>query len=129
MADLGTRIFRLVQAWGAQGMEAIEQALKAGNRVEEVLEDFEQQQGSQEPAPEKNKPTPWPQELVEDLAVFGLHPPATLEKVKQLRKAALQQYHPDHFQQEPEKLETAKQIAQIYNQAYERLKKHPQMQN
>ena len=125
MTDLGTRIFRLVQAWGAEGMEAIEKQLKEGGPVEEVLSDFEKTQGFNEP---QAKPTKtWPKDLTEDLAVFGLTPPATIEQVKGLRNKELKKYHPDRFNFEPEKLETAKQIVQILNQAYERLENHPQM--
>ncbi len=62
-------------------------------------------------------------QVLDDLKLFGLNPPVTLEEVKKVRNREIKKFHPDHFMDEPEKMETAKRILQIYNAAYERLKK------
>ncbi len=71
--------------------------------------------------PGKNYPH-IPQQVVEDLAVFNLSPPSSFKAVKKARKREVKKYHSDKFMHDPEKLETSKQIMQIYNAAYDRLK-------
>lgn len=65
-----------------------------------------------------------PAQVVADLAVFGLTPPVTFETVQKARNREIKRYHPDRFGQAPEKQDTAKEILQIYNAAYARLKAH-----
>ncbi len=62
--------------------------------------------------------------LAEDLAVFGLTPPSSLNEVKRVRNREIKKYHPDRFQNDPARRETAKEIMQIYNAAYDRLRRH-----
>ena len=59
-----------------------------------------------------------------DLQLFGLTPPSSMEEVRQIRNQEMKKFHPDKYLNQPEKMETAKQIVQIYNAAYDRLKKH-----
>lgn len=70
------------------------------------------------------KKTLYPQQLVDDLALFNLQPPVQLEQVKKARNLALKQFHPDKFQQEPKKIQIAEQISTIYNTAYTRITSH-----
>lgn len=65
-----------------------------------------------------------PQEVVDDLAVFGLTPPSSLEAVRKARNREIKKYHSDRFVNDAERYETSKQIMQIYNAAYDRLKTH-----
>lgn len=66
------------------------------------------------------------QQVVDDLSLFDLKPPSSLDEVKKARNRELKKFHPDKFATDPEKLETAKEIVQIYNEVFERLKKHYQ---
>ncbi|QTA82131.1 Chaperone J-domain-containing protein [Desulfonema limicola] len=63
-----------------------------------------------------------PRQIVDDLAAFGLTPPSCLDEVRKARNREIKKYHSDKFMNDPEKLETSKQIMQIYNAAYDRLK-------
>lgn len=63
-------------------------------------------------------------QLTEDLQLFGLKPPSSLEEVRQIRNRELKKFHPDKYLDQPDKLETAKQIVQIYNTTYDRLKQY-----
>ncbi len=66
----------------------------------------------------------FPPQVVDDLAVFGLTPPSSMEAVKRARNREIKKYHSDKFMQDQVKLETSKQIMQILNNAYDRLKKY-----
>ncbi len=65
-----------------------------------------------------------PQQVVEDLKVFDLTPPSSLEEVKKRRNEEIKKYHSDRFISDPERFKTSTEIMQIYNAAYERLKEH-----
>ena len=65
-----------------------------------------------------------PSKLKEDLAVFGLKPPSAMREIQQARNRELKQYHSDLHMDDPEKFKAANEIMQIYNAAYERLKKY-----
>lgn len=67
-----------------------------------------------------------PPKVAEDLAVFGLVPPASLEAVRKARNREVKKYHSDRFLGDPERFETSKQIMQILNAAYDRLEVHYQ---
>ncbi len=60
----------------------------------------------------------------EDLAVFNLSPPSSLEEIRRARNKEIKKYHSDKFIHDAEKLETSKKIMQIYNAAYDRLKNY-----
>lgn len=63
-------------------------------------------------------------QVVDDLKIFGLSPPSNLSDVKKARNREIKKYHPDIFSSDKGKLETAKEILQIYNEVFNRLKKH-----
>jgi hypothetical protein len=63
----------------------------------------------------------WPQQVVDDLSIFGLKPPSSLEEVKKVRNREAMKYHTDRFTGDPEKEETSNRIMQIYNTAFDRL--------
>ncbi len=65
-----------------------------------------------------------PQQVIEDLAVFNLIPPSSFKEVRKARNREIKKYHSDKFMNDSEKLETSKQIMQIYNTAYDRLKNY-----
>lgn len=65
-----------------------------------------------------------PRQVVEDLAVFGLTPPGSLDEVRGARNREIKKYHSDRFVRDAERYETSKHIMQIYNAAYDRLKAH-----
>jgi len=67
-----------------------------------------------------------PQQVIDDLAVFNLTPPSSLEAVRNARNREIKKYHSDKFVNDPEKLETSKEIMQIYNAAYDRLQAYYQ---
>ncbi len=66
----------------------------------------------------------YPQEVVDDLQLFGLAPPSSLKEVKKVRNEEIKIYHPDRYHSDSAKRETAKRILQIYNSAYERLRRY-----
>ena len=65
-----------------------------------------------------------PKQVVEDLAVFNLKPPSSIDEVRRARNREIKKYHSDKFMNDNEKLETSKQIMQIFNAAYDRLKEY-----
>ena len=65
----------------------------------------------------------WPQQVVDDLNIFGLKPPSSLEAVKKVRNREAMKYHTDKFSGDPQKEETSKRIMQIYNTAFDQLEK------
>ncbi len=65
----------------------------------------------------------FPSQVVEDLANFNLVPPSSLEEVRKARNREIKKYHPDRHMNDPKNRETAKEILQIYNASYARLKK------
>ncbi len=65
-----------------------------------------------------------PRQVIDDLALFGLAPPCSMKEVKKARNREIKKFHPDHYLNDPEKLKTAKEILQIYNAAYDRLKEY-----
>jgi DnaJ-domain-containing protein 1 len=67
-------------------------------------------------------PSGIPQQVIDDLAVFGLKPPGSMDEVIRARNREMKTYHPDKFMTEDEKVDAANEIAQIYNAAFERLK-------
>ncbi len=61
-------------------------------------------------------------QIIEDLANFKLKPPSSLAEVKKARNQEIKKYHPDRFLDDPARSKTAKEIMQIYNASYSRLK-------
>ncbi len=65
-----------------------------------------------------------PQQVLDDLGVFELAPPSSLAEVKKARNREIKKFHSDKFMNNPDKMETSKQIMQIINAAYDRLEKY-----
>lgn len=63
-----------------------------------------------------------PRQVQDDLAVFQLTPPSSLQAVRSARNREIKKYHSDKFINDPERLKASKEIMQIYNAAYDRLK-------
>jgi len=84
---------------------------------------FEEQTFSERDSDSKSR-TDYPRQVIDDLSLFELKPPASLQIVKKARNKEIKKYHPDHFNNNKSKQDTAKQIMQIYNSAYERLEKY-----
>ena len=72
--------------------------------------------------PEDTKDSGIPQQIIEDLATFNLAPPSSMDEVRKARNREIKKYHSDKFMDDPEKLNTSKEIMQIYNAAYDRLR-------
>jgi hypothetical protein len=63
-----------------------------------------------------------PRQVIEDLAVFNLKPPSSMDEVRKARNREIKKYHSDKFIKDPERLNVSKEIMQIYNAAYDRLR-------
>ena len=63
-----------------------------------------------------------PKQVAEDLAVFNLRHPCTWEEVRKARNREIKKYHSDRFLNDAERYKTSKEIMQIYNAAFDRLK-------
>lgn len=104
-----------------------DQHLKTGTRTRasSVYEDHDNGTTQREhsgPVSSGNRPYPEiPKQVIEDLATFNIGPPGSLEAVRNARNREIKKYHSDKFMSDPEKLETSKEIMQIYNAAYDRL--------
>ena len=72
--------------------------------------------------PSRNPYPGIPQQVIDDLAVFGLTPPSSLAAVRAARNKEIKKYHSDKFVNEPDRFETSKEIMQIYNAAFDRLR-------
>jgi len=71
----------------------------------------------------------YPQQVVADLATFDLKPPSSLSEVRRARNREMKKFHSDRFVNDPDKFQTSKQIMQIYNAAYDRLRKYYESQS
>ncbi len=147
--DIGNRIFNLLKAVANDKVEAFADILDRGDAIlEETLRDWEKRHGlDQEKVQDKSRSSrshhyqhesresdqnrtgeqtqhsSQSSQLVDDLKLFELSPPVTLDMVKKARNREIKKFHPDKFLNEPEKMETAKRILQIYNAAFERIEK------
>lgn len=63
-----------------------------------------------------------PQHVIDDMAVFGVIPPSSLDDVRAARNKEIKKYHSDNFVDDPDRFETSKEIMQIYNAAFDRLR-------
>jgi hypothetical protein len=111
--DILKRLVRIVRAKAA-GIH--HRARPAFRQSAKTAESFS------EPDPGPAEASPFPRQVIEDLAVFNLKPPSSLEEVKRMRNLEMKTYHADRFYNDPERFQTAQEIMQIYNAAYERLK-------
>jgi DnaJ-domain-containing protein 1 len=90
----------------------------AGYHFDEAYQDTDRQSSGAPPPPQ------CPPQVVKDLEVFGLSPAATWDDVRRARNREVKKYHSDRFVNDPQRLETSKEIMQIMNAAYERLENH-----
>ncbi len=135
--DISQRLFRLMRSitedkfesigrFIDEGTDFLDERLKFWESEYEVNREepnrYDRQDEQQDPY--RPEPSPFSQQLREDLQLFGLTPPSSLEAVRQVRNTELKKFHPDKYLDQPDKLETAKRIVQIYNTTYDRLKKH-----
>ncbi|MBU2514844.1 hypothetical protein KJ966_26290 [bacterium] len=149
--DIGNRLFRLLKAVANDKAATITQIFEQSDSfIDETLREWErkydlddekefnehhsnqsysrQNQNWKDNSQTKRSSAddttpPHSKQMMEDLQLFNLFPPVKLEEVKKARNREIKKFHPDKFLQEPEKVETAKRIIQIYNAAYDRLKK------
>ncbi len=147
--DINKRLFRLLKAVANDQAESISSFFDQGSFVfNDTLEKWEKKynlggkdhenrkktandfSGSESNDKTSNsqektsfKSNNFSQQFVDDLQLFGLKPPSSLEEIKKSRNREMKKFHPDKFMNDPEKMDTAKNIVQIYNSAYERLKK------
>ncbi|MCP4753623.1 MAG: J domain-containing protein [Proteobacteria bacterium] len=137
--DVSSRLFRLLRAVAEDKATSITKIIDQGNLfLDENLREWEKKFGLDEnedftgaddfAGSERNgsrtgtRSADYPRQLMEDLQLFNLTPPSSLEEVKSARNREIKKFHPDKYLNDPEKMETANQIVQIYNAAYERLK-------
>ncbi len=148
--DISSRILRLLQSVASDQVEQLSEIFESGySYLDETLKEWEKKHGIDYSTQKKadntkraktgnrqqqnqnqqgysstdfKKPSA-PDQIKEDLNLFGLTPPSSLDEVKKARNREIKKFHPDKFLQEPEKMETAKRILQIYNAAYDRLEK------
>jgi hypothetical protein len=93
------------------------------NRQSQQQSSYRKYQSQSEQAGSADSQTGFSNQVAEDLHLFGLTPPVSLDTVKKARNREIKKFHPDKFLNEPEKIETAKRILQIYNAAYDRLER------
>ena len=135
--DVSQRLFRLMRSIAEDKFDTISRFIEDGSDLFDerlrswedkfdINEDGYSHQGRYGDQKSHSRPedTTALSQVAEDLQLFGLVPPSNLEEVRQIRNQELKKFHPDKYIDQPEKLETAKQIVQIYNTAYDRLKKH-----
>ena len=123
--SVSTRFFRLLKTIATEQIDSLSDIFDQSKiSIDEQIRSWESRHYSENEtnrSEPETRPPLYPKELVDDLSVFGLKPPSKMEEVKKARNREIRKFHPDKFNNEPEKLETAKQIMQILNAAYDRL--------
>ena len=133
MSELLRRAVRIIRSYASSGPDI---SFDEDPNVEHDENDArkkrtkEQRQDASKDAPHrKTKTTAYPgvpQQVVEDLGVFDLSPPSSWEEVKAARNREIKKYHSDKFVNDPDRFETSKEIMQIYNAAFDRLRTYYQ---
>jgi hypothetical protein len=143
--EVSQRLFRLLKAMAADRVSTFGRVFEQGNSLlDEKLDEWEKAYGSkrrnldreanwasagtgpgaEERTAESHQRSEFEPQFVEDLKLFELQPPSNLEAVKKARNQELKKFHPDKYQNDPEKMAIANQIVRLYNAAYERLRRH-----
>ena len=125
MSELLKRLYNIARALGPEKKLGSTGGSDSGMETNPSASREPHQNTRQPFSPGMNDKKPdydFPTRIIEDLANFNLTPPASFEAVRQARNLEFKKYHPDKHHGDPEKAETAKQIMQIYNASYERLK-------
>jgi hypothetical protein len=147
--DISSRLLRVLKAVAIDKVDSVTRILEHGESlIEDQIRDWERKHGLDNDGPEEKSSfkqeydfsgdneqagnrsgdthfeygANYTAQVLDDLNLFGLKPPVIAEEIKKARNREIKKFHPDHFLNEPEKMETAKKILQIYNTAYERLK-------
>ena len=122
MSELLRRAVRVIRSYASSGLDV---SLDEELSIEEQTEKKRSHKQRQDAPNRKTKTTAYPglpQQVVEDLGLFDLTPPSSWEEVKAARNREIKKYHSDKFVNDPDRFETSKQIMQIYNAAFERLR-------
>ena len=135
--DVSKRLYRVLRSLTDDRIAAVGKFIEQGDAIlDEKLKAWEEKLGLNEDenfeAPrneshtgQSTRPdysTPRSSQLIEDLKLFNLSPPSSMQEVKKARNREMKVFHPDKYLNDPEKMEIANQIVKIYNDAYERLK-------
>lgn len=126
MSELLRRAVRMIRSYAASGLDI---SLDEEPPVEEQTARKRTSKQRQDAPTGKTKNTSspgMPQQVVEDLGVFDLTPPSSWEEVRAARNREVKRYHSDKFVNDPDRFETSKQIMQMYNAAFERLRAYYQ---
>ncbi|MGK0288820.1 MAG: hypothetical protein ACI86H_000241 [bacterium] len=144
MSDISRRLKRIADSIAGKQLEELEKLFNSGmSQIDERLAEWEKKLGiledkrksssskqksssSSDQSNQKNSQHTYSTsdtQLKEDLANFGLYIGATWPEIKKARNREMKKFHADLYANNPEKLETAQKIMQIYNASYERLKK------
>ncbi|MFH2130435.1 MAG: hypothetical protein ABIK68_08680 [bacterium] len=134
--DISQRLFRLMRSIAEDKFVTISRFIDdSSDFLDERLSTWEAEFDVRDDDPktvnddheQKTEPEPpdskYSDQFIDDLQLFGLKPPSSLEEVRHIRNHEMKKFHPDKYLNQPEKVETAKQIVQIYNAAYDRLKR------
>ena len=138
--SVSKRLYQVFKSLTAAQVDTFSEYLDQGNQyIDDLLSGWEKEHASDFKTKSKahfeeqtfsksdsgSKPrADYPRQVIEDLSLFELKPPASLQIVKKARNEEIKKYHPDRFNNDKSKQDTAKQIMQIYNSAYERLEKY-----
>jgi hypothetical protein len=138
--SVSKRLYNVFKSLTADQIDTFTEYFNQGNQYfDDLLSDWEKEHYSdfktsskdnhQEQAYSKSyskseSKSAYSKQVIDDLSLFELTPPASLQAVKKARNREIKKYHPDHFNNDKSRQETAKQIMQIYNNAFERLEKY-----
>ncbi|MBD3422046.1 MAG: DnaJ domain-containing protein [Chitinivibrionales bacterium] len=127
MASIFERLFNVARAYANRSGNRFSTQDDARNTADSCFSDDEFHDSSDHTGPGRSgarTTSGVSGQVVEDLAVFGLTPPSTLDEVRAALRREMKKYHPDKFMQDGDKTDTANKVAQIYNAAYDRLKRY-----
>ena len=140
MAGILERLYRIARTYAPDARESLEKwlsekeadirARKASGRRRSGPQRPESEfDNHRETSQSSANPFPGvPQQVVDDLEVFGLTPPSSMAEVKKARNREIKKFHSDRFMNDAGKFDTSKQIMQIYNAAYDRLEAYYESQ-
>lgn len=131
MSELLQRIAQIVRSYVSSSLDSPPEPRNQRNQGEEEAYTRHSagrkkpSQKDQDTASSQSSRNPFPgvaQHVIDDLAVFGLTPPSSLDRVRTARNKEVKKYHSDKFINDPDRFETSKEIMQIYNAAFDRLR-------
>ena len=130
MSELLQRVARIVRSYVSSALDIPSDLADPADLDQEPSTEYSTRQGKTRKKdrdtataqPRRNPFPDIPQQVIDDLGVFGLTPPSSLGEVRAARNAEMKKYHSDKFVNDPGRFETSKEIMQIYNAAFERLR-------